>query len=896
MADAATWLAVEIGDAYLLGRSLRTTANVLHVQGDYPRAVDRYGEALEQFETAGDDLEAAITRSSALQSLAYLGRSDEAENWAEAAEQVFMRKKDRLRLARLQVNLATIVFRQERFKEALKLFETAYPELLEIGTPQDVAHCLGDLATLLVSLRDLSRAEEAYRQARDYCQQEQLPLLEAEVDYNIAYLHYLRGQYTRAIELYRKTRRKCDETGEVYRRALCDLDESEIYLELNLVEEAVEAAERAHLSFGQLGMAFEKAKALTFLAIGRIRQGQLFLGLELLDQAREIFDGESNRVWVGLVLLHKALALARENRRFEASQLARDAFRIFEAEDLPSKMTVCQMLEARLKLLAGDPEGARHACHAALQRLKTLDLPSLEYQAHFVLGQIEEASGRDPQALEAYTCAHASLERLRSKVQTEELKIRLVEDKLEVYESLVTLLAQQRIPGPDPRVAFEHIEKSKARSLSDLMAFRGRALPSRAAGHSAQAERVYRLREELNWYNRCIELQESQKELPTPHDLPELRNFSRLTEEELEASLRDLAKTDHEFTSLQNAATGSLEKLRSAIPEDAVLLEYYFARDTVFACVVDRQRLDLVPVSEVSRVRELAEELFSQFARLQSSSLRQDSRLVHTLGPERPILRELWNSLLGPLSRHLDAKLLIVVPHHFLHHLPFQALFDGEQHLVDRHPVCYAPSAHVFSMCRTQPPSAASGHLLFSAAAESDEELDREARSAAQALPGADSVLASEATLGTLRRLSPGRRYLHLFARGSYRRDNPMFSSLQLADGHLNIFDLYGLELSAEVVTVSGAGRRLRELTNGDAWVGLGRGLLYAGAQCALLPMWNTTADAASSHLASLIRHLGGGQAPVEAAREAMLETRDVHPHPFYWASYALVGAPGLAS
>jgi CHAT domain-containing protein len=40
----------------------------------------------------------------------------------------------------------------------------------------------------------------------------------------------------------------------------------------------------------------------------------------------------------------------------------------------------------------------------------------------------------------------------------------------------------------------------------------------------------------------------------------------------------------------------------------------------------------------------------------------------------------------------------------------------------------------------------------------------------------------------------------------------------------------------------------------------------------------------------SFYGHLRGGVAKAKAARAATLETRDRHPHPFYWAPFTLVG------
>src|SRR6185503_20518022 len=110
-------------------------------------------------------------------------------------------------------------------------------------------------------------ALETYDAARQYCEAHDMTLLVAQADYNIAYLHYLHGEYTRALELYRAAQEQSERVGDVYHRALCDLDRSEIYLELNLSDEAGELASRALTSFDGLGLVYEAAKSVTNLAI-----------------------------------------------------------------------------------------------------------------------------------------------------------------------------------------------------------------------------------------------------------------------------------------------------------------------------------------------------------------------------------------------------------------------------------------------------------------------------------------------------------------------------------------------------------------------------------------------------------------------------------------------------
>src|SRR5205814_9479677 len=214
-------------------------------------------------------------------------------------------------------------YRQDRFEEALVLYQRAYAAFLEIGEPQDVAIALKNTATGQISLNDFRAALDSYQTARAYCVEHQMPLLVAVADYNIAYLYYLRGEYTRSLELYGAARQACAGLGDTYREALCDLDQSEMYLELNLAEEGAHLAGRAHAAFRKLGMGYEAAKAQTNLAISLSRHGETAVALDLFGEARGLFDREKNYAWIATIDLYQALVFYRERRLAEARRLCR---------------------------------------------------------------------------------------------------------------------------------------------------------------------------------------------------------------------------------------------------------------------------------------------------------------------------------------------------------------------------------------------------------------------------------------------------------------------------------------------------------------------------------------------------------------------------------------------
>jgi CHAT domain-containing protein len=117
-----------------------------------------------------------------------------------------------------------------------------------------------------------------------------------------------------------------------------------------------------------------------------------------------------------------------------------------------------------------------------------------------------------------------------------------------------------------------------------------------------------------------------------------------------------------------------------------------------------------------------------------------------------------------------------------------------------------------------------------------------------------------------------------------------MFSSVRLADSYLNLYDLYELTLPVELLTLSGCGTGLSVVAAGDELLGLTRGLLCAGAQTVLLSLWDVHDRTTADFMSSFYAHLGRGREKAAALREAMLETRERHPHPYFWAPFALVG------
>jgi CHAT domain-containing protein len=888
LAHAARWLADELDDDGCRAHILRAIGHIWYSRGRYRDALRNYKTALRLFRRLGRDVDVARTLNGALQSLISLGRYDEALASAEQARAIFERNGNLLGLARLDSNVGNIMYRQDRFDEALTHYRRAYEQLSRIGEPLDVAAALSNLAMTYASLDDFQTAQETYAQARGFCQRHDMSLLVVRADYNVAYLHYLRGEYTRALELFRGVQEHCDRIDDTYHSALCDLDRSELYLELNLADEAAELAERARARFADLAMPYEGAKAVTNLAIATSRRNDIHRALQLFDRARQLFAREGNQVWLALVNYYQAFVLYRQGELDRARALCAAALELFAHAAVPGKAALCELLLARVELQAGNLDAAQRACDAALAKVAATEAPMLSYHAHLVHGLVREAQGDRAAAYEAFREAHDDLEHLRSDLQAEGLKVAFLEDKTAVYESLVTTCLALGSDRERHETAFGYIENAKSRSLADLIAFRAGMLPPRVGG--AAAETVRRLRAQLTWQYHRIEHAEMAAKNHAPRRVERLRQRADALERQLIRSLEEVRRTDQEFSALQSGRASTLDEIRAALPADTMLLEYYQARGHYYVCILTRDTLEVVPLAAAASVQRVL-----RLLKFQLSKFRLGYEYVGTLADQLRVateahLAELYALLAAPIRDRLRAPHLVVVPHDALHGVPFHALHDGARYLIDDFTVSQAPSASVYQLCRTKRERPAGSALIMGVPDALTPFIRDEIEAVAAVLPQAQVFVGSHATAERLRTYSADSLLVHIATHAVFRRDNPMFSSIRLGDGPIGVYDLYQLRLSAELVTLSGCGTGLSTVVGGDELLGLVRGLLYAGARAVLVTLWDAHDRSAADFMKSFYQQLQNGETKAAAAQHAMRELRDRFRHPFYWAPFTLVG------
>jgi len=90
---------------------------------------------------------------------------------------------------------------------------------------------------------------------------------------------------------------------------------------------------------------------------------------------------------------------------------------------------------------------------------------------------------------------------------------------------------------------------------------------------------------------------------------------------------------------------------------------------------------------------------------------------------------------------------LTIIPHGFLHQLPFHALFDGQDYLIERWEIAYAPSANIYLHCQQRPSTPPNKALILGVSDPSIPAVTAEVNAVAGHLPQAQFLIDEEATI-----------------------------------------------------------------------------------------------------------------------------------------------------
>lgn len=846
-------------------------------RGRLESAVEHLQRATENFVKAGKPYESAQPQIAALVALAMLGRYEQIPSLGRRALRILENHGDRLSAGKVEINLSNVAFQLGRYRQAEKLGLSALKRFRSLKAAAWAAMVENGLASTYAALNDFRSAEKFFRAALESARSTGKVVTEAEVEASIGNLALSRGRYAEALQFLELSRSKFDELKMPHKSAVADLEIAEIYSELNLSGEALELLSRIVGTLSSLKMQSEEARARFVLGKTAMRQEKAHLARKELEKASRLYELEKNQTKRAIVTVHRAMLELGLGRLEMARQFAKRSEAVFrktgnEREKLIASWILGEVLVKTGRFKLGMTKLIETLAYALRFEQKTAALLALNS-----IGNARIQSGDLPAAKRAFTRAIVLTENSRAMLPGEEFRIAFLEGKLEPFNQLAKIsLAQNRIED-----AFALVEKAKSRSLLESM--NGISIANSSDRKSSEADRI---REELNWFYSRSRTASSDDTAGFQAEITRLeRRLSDMRRREQSLGKTNSAKRKALTTSFDVAKTAASLGPRRA------LVNYATFDGKLNAFVLTSDGLHFSP--DLSSENSVAHEL--EDLRFQFGALRYGRHAVSAFTDQLKYradaaLARLYRKLISPLESAIGDRDVVIVPHGPAHYVPFSALRSSSGYLVQSRKVTMAPSASIWTALNGRPESQLRKPLLIGFADEAVPEVESEVKAIAKMLPQPTVFTGTTATFSNFRENAVGHDLIHIACHGRFRADNPLYSSLQLVDGLVNVSDISSLKLKTGLVVLSACETGLNKIYPGEEIVGLTRGFISAGARSLILSLWTVNDAATKQFMKEFYSNLQRGTGADASLRLTQIKFIEKGEHPYYWSPFCYIG------
>jgi CHAT domain-containing protein/tetratricopeptide (TPR) repeat protein len=860
----------------------------LLIDGQAERAINELDEAAARFIAINQPRGAAATQVSKLHALAILGRYDEALECGLRARDVFVTHRDEAAAGKIEHNLGNIYFRRDAYQQAEAFYRAARARFADLGDERQLTFVETSLATALIFQHKFRDAAALYEQALARAEAAGLVVAQAVIECDLGCLALFQGRYDQALDFLERSRRRYAALGMTHESAIAEQELADAYLELNLVPEAAAIYSQVTPTFAALGMRAERARALASHGRAALLMGRTGEGRALLAEAETLYAEEGNPVGEATVALAEAQLYHSTGDDEDAARLAARAERPFTEAHTWERALLARWLRAEALRAQGRARKARALFDLTLGEADRHALPQIIQRCHTSLGLLAASAGDVERAEASFKRAVEVIEDLRALLPSDEFRTAFVGDKLTPYTELVRLC----LAGSDERIAdaLGYVERARSRALSDMLSGAVRVhVKPRDQYEADLLARLEELREELNWFYSQINRPPEADAPRSPAIITALHADVREREGRLLELMRQLQQRGDGL--ITRVEPPDINQLQRRLGGDTALVEYFSLDGRLIAFVVTAERVEVIRhLAHEDEVAAALDRLRFQINSLRHGAARMQGHLDQLTRRTRHYLGALYDLLLGEVEARIGARRLVVVPHRALHYVPFHALYDGEGYAIERREFCYAPSAGVLSHCLNLPARPIKRALLLGVPDEQAPRVRDEVVALEPLFDEAAALLGGEATIAALKRRAADADVLHLACHGQFRADNPLFSSLKLADGWLTVRDAYGLDLRGGLVALSACETGVSAVAPGDEIIGLARGFFSAGAPSLLLTLWTVDDEATADLMTIFYRRLLAGDGPAAALRRAQCDLLARKPHPFFWSPFIVLG------
>ncbi len=866
----------EARDSQARARLLRAWGHALRAVGRYRQAHTAYRDARRLFARRGLTLDHAICALGLVDACMYRGRMNEALRVAGAARRVFIRRRDPVRLARLETNVGNLYHRSDALEPALAHYERAAKLFARVGSPVDLALVDHNRANILTHIGRRREAENLYQRAREALSGAGETVLVAQVNYGLACLRFLNGEYAAAIGELEAVRPELVRLGARPLLALADLDLAEVLLAMRLYPEALTLARAAQRWFKSHAVPSDQARCALVAGIALAKLGRHAESAATLTLADRLFRSQGQAVGRAAVWLARGQLASLCRRWGQAARLGLRARSAFRRAGFPARALAAGALAGEALLDAGQAGKARILARALLHEPRH---PGDAY-SRTRLGRVAAAAaareGETGVALAGYRRALREANRARAALLVDEWRMGFLEEEPAILDEFLGVLLRRR-PSPRPLEIWRWIARARASSVAGTQA-------RPVAASSAVRHQAIRLRSELEaCYARLWRLQASgvRRVEPTTARRLERRALA------LEGRLRRL-----EAPVLADSPRRGMREPWSLHDGEAQLL-YFSAGGRLGALRLDARGwekvTDLAPVAEVARLLRLFH--YQMDVRgSEGASLAAHRQLIVARAQQH--LAEIARLVIDPvLAPACPPSRLKICPHGPLFRVPFHALPWSGAPLLERCEVSIDPAAGARGVPRDW---GRQGAWVIGYGGEGRSGIEEEARRVAETLQEGGVTVqlrtGGEARTEVIPEAARQAALIHLCGHAVYRAEHPEFSALRLADGWLNAGDLASLPLAGACVVLSACETGPRGAIGGEEMLGLVRGMIRGGAGAVLATLWRVDDRETLALMEDLYARWRDGGRLAGALREAQRNRARAVGDPYLWAPFALLG------
>jgi tetratricopeptide (TPR) repeat protein len=811
-----------------------------HELGDLDGALRALHSAVRVADTAGLAGHAAQARMSRAFILLSRGWFRAALRDADAAV-ASMQGVDR---ARALAQQALILQRAGQLDQALAVYSTALPALRRHGDRLWEARLRNNRAILHAFQGHLGRARIDITQAARLHAALGNPLVLAKAQLNLGVIEGMHGNIPAALAAI-------DRAADEYRKggwpmAALLMEKGEVLLSAGLASEALTAVSAAVAELTRARMATDLAEARLLLARAQLAAGLAGSASESAAAARRGFTRQQRPGWAAVaryVEAHAAwaagdlsAALLRSTRRAAAE---------LDAVNWPTAALDLRLLAARIATGLRHLEVARTELRSAARARHSTQLER-RARAWHALALLRAQAGDRRGAYAAVSAGLTAAERVRLLLGATELRVMVASHVSELAALGVSLAITD---GAADRVLWS-AERHRAASLRIRPVFPAadeglaglRAQLRAAAGETERAQLAGLPSQALRRRQHALEDQLRQR----------LRHYRGVPEAPGQPAV-------------PGQSAGGLVRALADQLDDATLLEYVECDGILHAVVVPGnpapgRRPSLHALGPIEPLLAELESLRFAWRRLltghgSAASLDAVARLAAHAA------KQLDRALLAPLAALLGDWPLVVVPPGPLQSLPWRML-PG---CADR-PVTVAPSTASWLAARPRGNDARPGSpRVVLVAGPGLPEAVAEVGSLAALYPGAQVLAGADATVVDTLRALDGADIAHIAAHGTFRADNPMFSSVMLADGPLTVYDLERLRVAPNTIMLAACDIGLASTHPGDEMMGMAAALLAVGARSVIAPLLPLPDKVAARLAHGWHDHLRAGLSPAQA-------------------------------